>query len=105
MEIRHQVLEKNRPLRNQFIFSNLSKPEKVVHMAAGQGWGVKGKRGRQTLYCLEGTVWITQQGDLRDYLLKEGDVFVVSRPGLVMARAMTPASLGYAENFMAGTWN
>ena len=105
MESRQQVAGKNKPFCNQFIFSNLNKPEKVVHLAAGQGWGVKGKRGRQTLYCLEGTVWVTQQGDISDYLLKEGDAFVVSRPGLVMARAMTAASLGYAENFMAGTWN
>ncbi|WP_319522825.1 DUF2917 domain-containing protein [uncultured Desulfosarcina sp.] len=105
MDTRHQVAEKNKPFCKRFIFSNLSKPEKVVHLATGQGWGVKGKRGRQTLYCLEGTVWVTQQGDMRDYLLKEGDAFVVSRPGLVMARAMTPASLGYAENFMTDTWN
>lgn len=105
MDTLHQVVGNNKPSCKQFVFSNLKKPEKVVPLAIGQGWGVKGKRGRQTLYCLEGIVWVTQQGDMRDYLLKEGDAFVVSRPGLVMARAMTPASLGYAENFMMDTWN
>ena len=31
----------------RFIFSNLSTPDIVVDLAAGQGWGLRGKRRQQ----------------------------------------------------------
>ena len=44
---------------------------------------------------------MTQECDIRDYLLDEGDAFLITLPGLVMVRAMTPARLGYAESLRA----
>jgi hypothetical protein len=85
----------------RFIFSNLNQPDTTVDLAAGQGWGVRGKRRQQTLFCLQGSLWVTQECDIRDYLLEEGDAFLITLPGLVMVRAMTPARLGYAERLMA----
>ena len=82
----------------RFIFSNLSRPDKVVDLNRGQGWGVKGKRRQQTLYCLQGSLWVTQECDIRDYLLEEGDAFLITLPGLVLVRALTPARIGYAES-------
>ncbi len=84
----------------QFILSNSGKPETVVDLAAGQGWGIKGKRRQQTLFCLRGSVWVTQECDIHDYLLEAGDAFLITQPGLVMVRAMTPARLGYTESLM-----
>ena len=89
-----------RGVHQRFVLSNLSAPDKVVDLAAGQGWGVKGKRRQQTLFCLKGRVWVTQEGDIRDYVLGEGDAFMVTLPGLVLVRALTPARLGYAESMM-----
>jgi hypothetical protein len=100
MNIAQPLSKKNNYPRGHFIFSNLSKPEKEIPLAVGQGWGVKGKRGRQTLFCLEGKVWVTQEGDIRDYLLEEGDAFLVTLPGLVLVRALTPARIGFADNLM-----
>jgi hypothetical protein len=84
----------------QFIFANLSTPDTLVDLAAGQGWGVRGKRRQQTLLCLRGSVWVTQECDIRDYVLNEGDAFLVTLPGLVLVRALTAARIGYAESLM-----
>ena len=98
----HQVLDSGSTMgaQKRFFLSNLSTPDTIVDLAAGQGWGVKAKRRQQTLFCLQGRVWVTQEGDIRDYVLEEGEAFLVTLPGLVLVRALTPARLGYAENLM-----
>ena len=85
----------------RYIFSNLSQPDTVVNLTAGQGWGVKGRHPQQTLVCLQGRVWVTQECDIRDYLLDEGDAFLITQPGLMMVRALTPARIGFTENSAA----
>jgi hypothetical protein len=82
----------------RFVFSNLNTPDNVVELAAGQGWRVRGKRGQQTLFCLQGSVWVTQECDIRDYVLEEGDAFLVTLPGLVLVRALAPARIGYTDS-------
>ena len=98
----HQFLETGSMVgaHKRFFLSNLITPDTLVDLAAGQGWGVKGKRRQQTLFCLQGSVWITQECDIRDYVLEEGDAFVVTLPGLVLVRALTPARIGYAESLI-----
>ena len=86
--------------QKRFFLSNLRTPDTIVDLAAGQGWGLKGKRRQQTLFCLQGSVWITQECDIRDYVLEDGDAFMVTLPGLVLVRALTPARIGYAESMM-----
>jgi len=100
MIVHHAVPAKNNRSARQFFFSNVPAPDSVIDLARGQGWGIKGKRGRQTLFCLEGSVWVTQERDIRDYLLEAGDAFLVSQSGLVLVRALTPARIGCAREFM-----
>ena len=40
-----------------------------------------------------GTVWLTQQGDGRDVVLREGESFVIDRPGRTVVQALDPAEL------------
>jgi hypothetical protein len=98
----HQLQETDSMMgaHRRFFLSNLRTPDTIVDLAAGQGWGLKGKRRQQTLFCLTGSVWVTQECDIRDYVLEEGDAFVVTLPGLVLVRALTPARIGYAESMM-----
>ena len=84
----------------RFMLSNLGTPDTTVDLAVGQGWGVTGRRRQQTLFCLQGRVWVTQEGDIRDYLLESGDAFLITLPGLVLVRALTPARIGYAESLL-----
>jgi hypothetical protein len=50
-----------------------------------------------SISCLEGDLWITQQGDSRDYMIGPGERFVVDAPGRVVV-----SSLHQAEIAMAG---
>ena len=45
------------------------------------------------IYCLQGILWVTQQGDGQDYILGSGDRFVVSRSGRVVIEAVSDAIL------------
>ena len=89
----------------RFILSNLGTPDTIVDLDTGQGWGVKGRRRQQTLFCLQGRVWVTQEGDIHDYLLESGDAFLIRLPGLLLVRALTPARIGYAESTLPVPFN
>jgi len=41
--------------------------------------------------CLEGAVWITQDGDRADHVVGAGDSFRVDRDGTVIVQATRPA--------------
>ena len=45
------------------------------------------------LHVWEGAVWITQEGDERDYFVAAGKSFRVSRPGLTVVSALRASSL------------
>jgi hypothetical protein len=47
-------------------------------------------RGRR-LCCIDGTVWITLDRDLRDIFLRPGESFVVDRDGVTLLHALAPA--------------
>lgn len=49
------------------------------------------RRGSE-IRCLEGILWITQEGDFRDYILKAGDSFRTNRKGKVVLQALNHAS-------------
>lgn len=85
----------------RFIFTNVSSPDKIVDLELGQGWALKGRRGQQTVLCLEGSIWVTQEGDIRDHVLEKGDAFLITRSGLVLVRALRPARVGYCS---ASVW-
>lgn len=84
----------------RFFLSNLPKPDAVIDLNTGQEWRLRGKRGHQTLFCLHGSVWVTQECDIRDYILDMGDAFVVTLPGLMLVRALSQALIGYAESLV-----
>ena len=84
----------------RFILSNLPKPDTVIDLSVGQELRLMSKRGHQTLCCLHGSVWVSQECDIRDYVLDKGDAFVVTLPGLVLAGALSQARIGYAESLV-----
>lgn len=95
--------EINHRPRRGFVFANVSSPDKIVDLKAGQVWAIKGRRRRQTLLCLKGRIWVTQENDIQDYVLEKGEAFLVTRPGLVMVQAFKPACVGYCEDFDAAS--
>ena len=45
----------------------------------------------------EGTVWVTQDHDLRDVILAPGEAIVFDRPGRVIVQALGPARVTLAQ--------
>jgi len=97
MQAQASTIETKHRFARRFVFTNLESPDQTIDLEAGQSWALKGRRRQQTLLCLEGSIWITQEGDIRDYVLEEGDAFLVTLPGKVLVRALRPARVGYCE--------
>lgn len=49
------------------------------------------RRGTE-IYCLEGMLWITQDGDFTDHIIESGEKFIVNRKGNVVLQALNTAS-------------
>lgn len=89
----------SRFLRAHLLTNEISLPKAKL-------WRMDGDLRGEKITCLKGRIWITQQGDLNDYVLDAGESFWVSRPGAVVVQALEDtqirfsrtASLGYAES-------
>lgn len=57
---------------------------KLVRVREGAG---------STVTAHAGTVWLTEQGSLRDVLLGPGESFTLDRPGLALVQAFSDASI------------
>ncbi len=47
----------------------------------------------RVILCTRGKIWITQECDVRDYVLEAGDMFIVSQPGSVLIEGLGDASV------------
>ena len=57
-----------------------------------------------TIICTNGVLWVTQEGDPEDYLLKKGEKFVANHFGLVLVQAFDdPACWRYINNLNSYT--
>ena len=45
------------------------------------------------VFCLSGTVWLTQEGDRRDVILGAGQSFLLDRQGVAIAYALKDSSI------------
>jgi len=63
----------------------------VMELADGELVELKDVRGT-TLRVTHGTVWITQDREVRDVVLRTGDVWTIERDGLTLAEAQGAAT-------------
>lgn len=45
------------------------------------------------IICTGGTVWVTQSGDIKDYILSQGQKFIINHPDTVLIEAVPDATL------------
>jgi hypothetical protein len=64
----------------------------TVRLARDGVLGIDDGRGLR-LRVAAGAVWLTQQGDGRDVVLRAGESFVIDRPGRTVVQALDPAEL------------
>ena len=55
-----------------------------LHMRDSPGWTIK---------VVTGTIWITQESDSRDIVLKDGNSFVLDRKGSALVRSLSGANI------------
>jgi Protein of unknown function (DUF2917) len=54
------------------------------------------------LICLEGEIWVTQEHDLKDYVLCPGDELFITLPGIVVIQALRDARVE-VTSYLKGT--
>ena len=61
-------------------------------------WNIDGDRRGDVIRCLYGALWVTQEGDLKDYILDAGEDFWVTRSGTVIVQALDNSKFQYSLN-------
>ncbi len=69
---------------------------RAIQLRKGELWRLENDLRGLSIACLEGILWITQEGDPRDYVLEPGQRFVIARRGSVVIEACADARLRVA---------
>ena len=69
---------------------NLRLESPVLSLEAGQLFTLDDARGTR-IQSREGTLWITEEGEPRDFVVGPGEAFFVTRPGRTLVQAVAPA--------------
>ncbi|MEN6466102.1 MAG: DUF2917 domain-containing protein [Syntrophaceae bacterium] len=68
--------------------------ENIFHLRDGELFSIKGNCAGTVICCRAGVLWLTQQGDPADHLIRAGEDFAVSRRGLVLISALAESEVG-----------
>jgi hypothetical protein len=74
-------------------------PQPVRCLSAQEIERLDGMQLGDTIVCTNGVLWVTQEGDLEDYLLRKGEKFAAHRLGLVLIQALTDSACRCYLNF------
>ncbi len=69
-----------------------------ITLAKDKMWSIEGDRRGDVIRCKSGTLWITQEGDLKDYIVEPCRDFWVTKPGTVVVQALDDAQFKYSLN-------
>ena len=61
-------------------------------------WNIDGDRRGDMFRCLHGNLWVTQEGDLKDYILEPGQEFWVTKTGTVIVQALEDSKFQFSLN-------
>ena len=61
-------------------------------------WDIEGDRRSEMIRCLYGTLWITQEGDMQDYILEPGQDFWVTKSGTLIVQALENSKFKFSLN-------
>ena len=70
---------------------------RLLQLADGDLLELPDARGT-TLHVAQGRVWVTQEGDRRDIVLRAGDTWTLELPGLTVAEAQGGAKVMLFQN-------
>ena len=75
----------------------LKEEAKEVQMPRNSFLRVEGDSRGTKIFCRSGSCWITQEGDLKDYLLESERDFTVHRDGLIVVQALTDPEIAVSQ--------
>lgn len=84
------IFARQHPLARRVV-RNVLTPLTTATLRPRQIWEIRGDNRWRFITCQRGGIWITQEGDPRDYVLTEGDMFLITLPGLVLVQALEAA--------------
>ena len=61
-------------------------------------WNIEGDRRGDVITCLSGRLWVTQEGDMKDYIVEPGRAFWVTKAGTVVVQALENSQFKYNLN-------
>lgn len=64
-----------------------------MELSAGELMRLSDANRWRIIMCRRGRVWVTQEADVRDYVLEPGQMFVIAQPGTVILQALRDAEL------------
>jgi len=64
-----------------------------VQLKRSEIFRLKKCRPGTEIICTGGTLWVTQSGDIKDYILSQGQKFVINHPDAVLIEAVPDATL------------
>lgn len=78
------------------------------YLLQGEIQRLTGDHRWKLIYCQEGSLWITQENDLDDYVLQEEEGFLISQRGRVIIQARKNSRYGISppltRNPYKGPW-
>lgn len=85
--------------------SRVSPPASPLHvvLAAGDILRLMPTRPPATVTCLQGTCWLTQEGDALDHLLGAGMSHVLGRRGLTLIQAFSDCVVALPSEAVRGS--
>lgn len=89
--ILHPFLRKG--FRTKRVVNLAGDPADEIVLAGADIRQLAGDHRWRVIGCLEGELWITQNRDVRDYLLTAGEMFIITQPGTVVIQARQPSRL------------
>jgi len=66
----------------------IAKTDSKMALSTHQTLHLKGDQRWRMVICHQGVLWVTQENDLEDYVLKPGDMFLISLRGEVIIQAL-----------------
>lgn len=73
--------------------SELAEATIDVDLGVGEVWRGRGDQRWRLIACRRGTIWVTQARDVTDYVLQEGEIFIVTLPGPVLIQGLEASSV------------
>jgi hypothetical protein len=80
-------------LRAGGALSPVREPTTYLDLPANSVRRLGGDHRWRIISCLRGVIWITQQRDIHDYVLRAGEMFIVTLPGSLLVQAFQDASI------------